>query len=529
MMQRNTMPRRPLRRRSWIALGVLAVVLGSVLFVLLRSPEVEGPGSREAPAKSEVKHHRYRNRTLFRPAPADKPEAERPKISGHVYSTAGDPIAGATVVASTFEIAGNLLSTVGTVQSDELGRFELTLPEGTYQLNASVEGYGTTSVSAHSGEVVSLVLPKSGVIEGRVLDERGEPVQRFAIDVLSAVSADVPATPPLFSRTFESPDGSYRIEQLPSWEIVVRATASDHAPAFSPMITVRAEDVEKMDFTLSKGCTLTGRVVDSAGLPQPNVFVDAESVIAAGQMSDVALEAAAQAQTEDDGSFTLPNVPKGAIAVRAYDGSNAVSTVNVEVGECDRVEPVELVMSPGGSIAGVAREADGTPIAGARLTLMHRPIGFVNTVSDAEGRFRFEQVPPGPVRMMMQRADQVTVTGVMVEEDKETHQDMTLPPQGTGELRGRITAGGKPLPATRLMVATHLSEQGSVGLYYPTTAEDGSYRVSGLPPGVYLVNVMSTSTGDGVQVNAGEVATLDLRVIDPPSVKDKAAAMPAAR
>lgn len=526
MMQRNTMPRRPLRRRSWIALGVLGVVLGGVLFLLLRGPDGAEPGEPKAKARVAAKHERYRNRTLFRAAPADKPDEARPTITGHVYSTDGSTIAGATVVASTFEIAGNVLSTAGTAKSDDRGRFELTLPEGTYQLNASVEGYGTTSVTAHSGEAVSLVLPKSGVIEGRVLDERGEPVTRFAIDVLTAVTADAPAMPPLFSRTFESPDGSFRVDQLPSWEIVVRATASEYAPTFSPMITVRAEDVEKMDLTLTKGCTLAGRVVDAAGAPQPNVFVDAESVLAAGQMSDVALEAAAQAQTEDDGSFTLPNVPKGTIAVRGYDGSNAVSTVNVEVGECDRVEPVKLVMSPGGSIAGVAREPDGKPIAGARLTLMHRPIGFVNTVSDEEGRFHFDQVPPGAVRLMMQRGDQVTVTGVMVEEDKETQQDITLPPQGAGELRGRITAGGKPLPSARLMVATHLGEEGSVGLYYPMTAEDGSYRVSGLPPGVYLVSVMSTSTGDGVQVKAGEVATLDLRVIDPPSVKDKAASIP---
>ncbi|AUX49109.1 hypothetical protein SOCE26_106540 [Sorangium cellulosum] len=517
-MQPNPSNQRPALRWSWVALGLLLTALAGVaLYLALRPSGGEPPAREKAPAAGAAKEARYRNRSLLRGAPAAR-QAARPTIRGHVYGTDGNTVPGATVVATTFEVAGNVLSTVGSVTSDKEGRFEFTLPEGTYQLNASVEGYGTTSTTAHSGQEVSLVLPKSGVIEGRVLDERGEPVRRFAIDVLSAVTADVPATPPLFSRTFESEDGTFRVAQLPAWEIVVRATAAGHAPAFSPMVVVRSDDTKKVDLTLSKGCTLTGRAVDPSGAPQPRVFIDAESVLAAGEMSDLALEAAAQAQTEDDGSFVLPNVPKGKVSVRAYDGSNAVSTLDIEVADCDRLEPVKLVMSPGGSISGVARSADGEPVAGAKLTLMHRPIGFVNTVSDAEGRYHFDQVPPGTIRMMMQRGDQVTVTGVDIQEGKETAQDIKLPPEGKGELRGRVTIGNRPFPGARLMVATQVGD-GAVGLYYPTTAEDGSFYLSSIPPGLYIVNVESTVIGNGVTVKPGEVANVDLHVTDLPAGK----------
>ncbi|WP_437570591.1 carboxypeptidase regulatory-like domain-containing protein [Sorangium sp. So ce542] len=525
MMQPNASERKPSRRPLWIAVGLLLTALAGVTLFLVLRPNDEQTASERGPAARAGKRAPYRNRAILRSAPAAKPEA-RPTISGHVYGTDGNTIAGVTVVATTFEVAGNVLSTVGSVKSDDSGRFELTLPDGTYQLSASVEGYGTTSATAHSGEPVSLVLPRSGVIEGRVLDERGEPVRRFAIDVLSVMTEDNPAPPPLLSRTFESPDGSFRIDQLPSWDIVVRATAAEFAPAFSPMTTVRAGDVAKMDLTLSRGCTLTGRVVDSSGAPLPGVYVDAESLLVAGEMSDVAMEAAAQAETEDDGSFSLPHVPQGTIVVRGYDGSNAVSSVEAEVSSCDKLSPVKLVMSSGGSLSGVARDADGKPIDGARITLAHRTTGFVNTVSDAGGRFHFEQIPPGAIRVMARHGAQVTMTGVNIEEGKNAQLDITLAPKGTGELRGRVTAGGKPLPGARVMVATPIGDDGTIGLYYPVTAEDGSYRVSELPSGPYIINVESTSTGAGLKVKPDEVTTVDLSIIDLPGGKDKEAALP---
>ncbi|MGK4009310.1 carboxypeptidase-like regulatory domain-containing protein [Sorangium sp. So ce1036] len=497
----------------------MAALAGVVLFFVLRPKDEQTPRAG-APAAGAERHVRYRNRAIVRAAPAAKREA-RPTISGHVYGTDGNTIAGVTVVASTFEVAGNVLSAAGSVKSDEDGRFELTLPDGTYQISASAEGYGATSITAHPGDAVSLVLPKSGVIEGRVLDERGEPVRRFSIDVLTVVTAETPATPALFSRTFESPDGTFRVDQLPSWDVIVRATAADFAPTFSPIVGVRAGDVEKMDLTLSRGCVLTGRVVDSSGAPLPGVYVDAESVIAAGEMTNLALEAAAQAETADDGSFSLPQVPKGAITVRGYDGSNAVSSVDVEVSSCDDLEPVKLVMSPGGSFSGVARDGDGKPIAGARLTLLHRPIGFVDTVSDAEGRFHFEQVPPGMLRVMMRYGEQVVLAGVDIEDGKSTQQDISLAPQGTGEIRGRVTVGGRPLPGARLMLATPVGDDGTIGLYHPVTAEDGSYRVSGVLPGPYIINVESTNIGGNLQVKPGELTTMDLQVTDLPSTKDQ--------
>lgn len=95
-----------------------------------------------------------------------------------------------------------------------------------------------------------------------------------------------------------------------------------------------------------------------------------------------------------------------------------------------------------------------------------------------------------------------------------------LPQQGQGELTGRVLAGEQPLSAVRVAVATRSSADGSVEIRYGMTAEDGRYRVSSLPPGIYLVSVQSTSTGQGARIRPGEVTTLDLQVAGPSSAAD---------
>src|SRR6185437_13734829 len=132
------------------------------------------PAARAARTSGEV-HSTYKNRAMIWQSAAKQQRAEQPKISGNVYSGDGMSLAGATILATTFDRAGNTPSTLGTVKSDEQGHFEIPLPDGTYQLNASLDGYGPTAATANAGDTVSLVLSKSGVLRGHVRDESGQP------------------------------------------------------------------------------------------------------------------------------------------------------------------------------------------------------------------------------------------------------------------------------------------------------------------------------------------------------------------
>ncbi len=453
----------------------------------------------------------YRNRAVLPRIREGAPDPVEPlAVRGNVYSGDGELLAGASVVATTFDMAGNMPSPVGSVRSDAEGRFAIPLPEGTYQLNATLPGYGPTAITAQAGDTVSMVLSRSGVLRGHVLDEHGRPIRRFTIDVLAVVPGDAPAPPPAWSKSFESPDGSYVADQIPAWPVMLRAVAEDRAPGFSKPISVHAGEARDVDLTVGEGCTLSGTVQDGRGNPLPRVLVNAEERTSAGSALDPTLQTSTQAQSDDDGRFTLEHVPPGTVLVRGYDGSFAVATVTVAATDCAALAPVKLTLSAGGGIAGVARRADGAPLAGARLSISDRSIGFVNVRSDGDGRFRFDAVPAGDVRIELEHRGQRTMTYVEVKDGETVTQDMTLFASGDGELRGHVTAGKRPIAGARLLVAANHGRQEGIALYFPVTGEDGSFRIPSLPEGNYLVSVMSTTSSRGLQVHAGATANVDL-------------------
>lgn len=501
----------PRSGRGWIAVVVaLAVVAGAFVFYFARG---KGPTAHRSRGQSTAVKSSYRNRAIApAPEPTGAAEPEQPVIRGNVYDAEGGLVAGAKIAALTYDVAGNMASVVAAVQADEDGRFEIPLTAGTYQLNVTHEGFGPTSIVAQTGDTVSAVLPRSGTIKGHVVDAKGKPVKRFTVDLVSAVPGDAPAPPPVWSKTFDSRDGTFEANQLPAWPVVVRASSTDHAPAFSKPMQLRTDETREITLTLTDGCVLEGKVVDKEGRPLPRVLVNAEERLTAGSVADPVIQASTQAVSDSDGSFSLDHVPRGTVLVRGYDGDNAASTVTIEVAECDKLSPVKLVMSPGGSIEGVTRTSDGKPIPGARVMLTERAVGIVNTTSDAEGRYRFDEVPAGIFRIQVDHGMQSALKFVQVREGGTSHLDLTLFGAGTGELKGKVTAGDKPLAGARLLVASNRGRAAGIAMYFPVTGKDGTFRVPSIPEGSYLVSVMSTPAGAGVQVKKDEAASVNIDV-----------------
>jgi len=504
----NHLSRTSSRAPLW--LGALLLLAAFGVFLHFKS---KGVAMGAATPASGAPQRPYSNRSVSQKLwGARGAQAQSPVIKGVVYNASGNPLRDAAVTASTFEVAGNLASPAGTIKSDELGRFELPLREGTYQLSASLDGFGPAGATAHTGDTIALILPESGVITGRVLDEHRNPMSRFVIDVIVSAPGDMPAPPPVFSRRFTSLDGSFRVDQLPSRTVVVRAGAEGYAPAYSPDFNVAPGATVTADLTLARGCVLTGKVEDPSGAPAARVLVDAEARTGAGSVGELSVQTSDQAESGEDGSFSLQNVPKGTVTVRAYSGDSAVTTALVEVSDCAQLKPLKLVMGVGASLSGVARDREGNPIAGARLTLMQRTMGFVSTASDAEGRFRFEKLSPGRTRFELSHDGLAIQRFVILEDGKENKMDMVLPAEGTGQLRGRVTAGGKPFAGAQLTVASNLGRGKGLGVFHPITGSDGTYQLDKIPQGPYVVSVVSTPVVSGAQVKSDQTATVDLDV-----------------
>lgn len=514
-MQKTTLKVRQKKALLWgLILGVIAISAGIVGWALRFKAE---PGP--AKARRDASHRAapaYANRSLWRPAkPEQAPKAEEasPTLTGVVYDIEGHALEGASISASTFEVAGNRLSTAKSSQSDKNGQFSLEVPDGMYLVNAAMPGYSPAAASAATGQPISLILQRAGAIVGRVLDEDGAPVRDFAIDLLSPTPSDVVTPPPVFSRTFHDADGAFQIPDVPGWMVTVRATATGYAPTFSRRVKVAVGQTETVEIRLSKGCSLAGVAVDENGSPVPGVIVNAESFVSQGANDDTSVDATDDVYSGDDGTFTLDQVPTGMIVVRGYDGKNAVSTTELTIGSCESVSPVRLVMSPGGGIAGVARDSNGKPIANARLSVSKRSIGFVNTMSDAEGKYSFDKLPVGKISMELLYDGRKTFQIAEVKSGEVTQHDISLPPQGTGKLRGRVTAGGRPLAGAQILVATSLGGEAGLAMYYPTTDSDGMYHIDAMTPGSYVLNVTSTPQTAGAVITADQLTTTDINVV----------------
>jgi hypothetical protein len=202
----------PRRWPFWSALIALAIAAFFAVGPKHDGPSVAGPGATSKQKSGYVNRARWSAPT----APPGEAAPRMPSITGAVYDPTGAPLAGAVIAATTFEVAGNFPTTAASVSSDERGRFELRVPNGSYNLIGNKEGYGPTLVIAHSGDEVGIVLPKSGVVQGYVLNERKEPVTRFTIDVITMAPDSTAAPAPLLSKRFDSPDGSFRVAELPA-------------------------------------------------------------------------------------------------------------------------------------------------------------------------------------------------------------------------------------------------------------------------------------------------------------------------
>lgn len=510
-MKAKAIAERPQRRSIWMYLTLLAVLAGALGFYFMRG---KGTSSFRGSKKTAAVKSSYKNRALL-PAP-ETPAAEDPPalpaIRGIVYDTDGGTVAGATLVALTYDVAGNVATRVADASSDEQGRFEIPLREGTYQVNVSKEGYGPSTVVVQTGETASVVLPRSGTLTGHVVDEKGKPVRRFTLELVSAVPGDVPAPPPIFTKSFDNRDGSFEVDQLPAWPVIVRVAADDLAPGFSKPVSAAVGEKRDVTITLTEGCTLRGKVVDKSGLALPRVLVNVEERLNAASTSDPSLQASTQAVTDGDGGFVLEHVARGSALLRGYDGDNAPTTMVVEIRECDKLAPVTLVMSPGGTLEGTARGSDGKPLSGARVTLTDRSIGVINTMSDEEGRYHFEDLPPGILRVSLEHEGKSAMNFAQIREGVTSTVDLTLFPSGTGKIEGRVIAGKKPVAGARLLVAANHGRAKGIAMYFPVTNADGTFTVPSIPVGAYLVSVMSTSAGGGVQVTKDEVAKMELDV-----------------
>jgi protocatechuate 3,4-dioxygenase beta subunit len=316
-------------------------------------------------------------------------QAARPNLRGRVLDANGGTIAGATVRAQTGEVGNSRAS--GTAEepakgwlaatlTDELGRFQMSLPAGLVRLTAEASGYARISAQVRIGEqserAIELALTAASVIAGRLLDEKsrtpivGVSVQAQRIGTVIASQGNATTDLEGRFRIQGLTAGSYRLT-LPSstWAIPPTTVPVDAASeATAELLAQRAGSVviraktSRGEKCVSGFVTLDGTTLD----PTP---------------------------IDKDGQAVFTGVLPGEyrVTISCDDAARTSQTVKVSAdGRTEQIAEAPALTTVQGSII-----YEGKPVSGAfNVTLASDAGASVSCSTSLEGAFSC-RVPAG--------------------------------------------------------------------------------------------------------------------------------------
>ena len=307
----------------------------------------------------------------------------------------------------------------------------------------------------HSPSSFAQTQKEPGSIAGRVkLDDK--PAKGITV-IASAAASDAASvalemfTPPASLRAVTDSDGSYKLERVPAGKYHVTTSAPALVSADSNKVITVSESaaVEGVDFALSLGGVITGRLTDSDGRPVIGERITLKSLDSQNDAfsSRTARLGSRMYATDDRGIYRIFGVPPGRYIVSAGKQSDLtagffsqplrrVHTFYPGVTEEVKAKPVQVdagaeatgvdiqfsVTEKGFVISGRVLDSESrTPIANAMVTYSKtqkgstndpsasKPVGMTST--NDKGEFRFAAVTPGNYKLEASSLGPLTGTG----------------------------------------------------------------------------------------------------------------------
>ena len=433
-----------------------------------------------------------------------------------------DPVEGSLVETRTGESSARVsaeprLGLVDAV-SDERGEFRLEgLVNSVYAVSASAPGYGrTTKANVSPGEPVELYLfPGSGVY-GRLLDEKGKPVEGALV---SAESEDRMRMHGPSTAQRSDADGRFAFLGLEPGGYRLFARHEDFAPAFHDLELSKESDGE-VELVLTAGVTVTGRLVDENDEPVAGKV--SLRGLDGGSVSSI-LRSRMTAETDAEGFFSLASVPPGAHTIlaeaRGYGSENIEAVVSGKTREEDLGD---IVLETGLVISGRVVDKSGAPITASAVVSASQPARgmmssagdlFVTAEADEEGRFVLAGLSPGAHHLTATAPGFGNSERVMAEPGA-SNVTLTLPL--TGSIRGTVVdPEGRPVASFQAMARS--SERRGFGGMSVQDVE-GALVLDDVAEGEYAVEIVSADflpeAISSVLVSGGsvtEIGTIRLR------------------
>jgi protocatechuate 3,4-dioxygenase beta subunit len=390
-------------------------------------------------------------------------------IAGRVTTAYGAP---GRVLVQARPVGG----AASIVQSDDGGRFEISsLDPGTYELVVSgatdhglvdnlTPGEPTTAVvRAGQTTTANLVIElPSGVIRGRVVDDRGAPVTDAFVG-LGFEHDDAPAIGQARgdgNEILAGSDGRFRANHLSKGPYSVRAYRKGGGEAIAAHVAIGS------DITLVLKAT-----GDITGLAhRTGAAIDDLHVSIFDRDTDERLREETFFRT--GGKFALRGVPAGHYWIRVGTGGSERQTMVDLAAE----EHATLDVALEGNVTVVGRAIDARtrkPVAGIQMLASVSNISWwsstasdLRNVSDPGGRFEVVNVPRG----------RLEITGRMLDLDGHVFDPVTVHRVVTAEDPDVIDLG------EIFVVSTTTATRGDAGLSFEVSGEPAVARAIGVEP-----------------------------------------------
>ncbi|MEE8467261.1 MAG: sigma-70 family RNA polymerase sigma factor, partial [Planctomycetota bacterium] len=403
----------------------------------------------------------------------------------------GAPLAG--IVVAALEQGRPEIESVGrSARSDEQGRVRFEdLRAGPVRLVADRGAWVDVNVAESGRTQVELAVELGVRVRGLVLEPGGQPVAGAAI-VLQTGEPSLDWNQ-IAQVAVTGADGRFELIDVEVRSLIA-ARAAGYAPSDLDLLAHRALDPgDECEVTLhlvAGGGVARGVVLSPQGAPVSgaHVWVEDRGEPTAWRNTP----RGSHLSTAQDGTFELGSLALGrahvVVAARGY--AREVVRIPVVSGSGPQ-SPIHL--RPPAGIDGRVLAADGRPQGGVTVRLArigqryaadYAPLGFRPTVSDVEGRFHFDDLPPGEARVIAQpRGHPALEQQGTLRVGERSNMELRTPSGLV--LTGRaLEPGGEPLTGVIILL-----DGGAGWRTQLQTEADGSFRFESVPEGpltVYL-------------------------------------------
>jgi protocatechuate 3,4-dioxygenase beta subunit/5-hydroxyisourate hydrolase-like protein (transthyretin family) len=463
-------------------------------------------------------------------------------LSGRVVDAdTGRPIPGVRLVAKARD-GGEFLA-----RSGRDGRYSVPgLPPRPYRLEVDDERFvpWSSEVDVSPGESESRDVPlvRGAALSGRVVDERGTPIEGATIQVFrgggrSAIRDFVRRMQVRSETVRTARDGSFKATRL--------------EPGGGQRLDVRHEDYEDrsmggidlspgattsgISVVLRTGLALEGLVKDEEDRPLGGVEVELQQSRTfrgrRGGMSVTMLGPGSRPRKETgtDGRFAFRGLAAGDYTLIARRPGYARVTLDpVKLAEDGNLEPLELILAPGATISGFLRDGSGAGAPGWHVSARAAgegggpafgPGGLrTEEPSGPDGAFLIEGLAEGEVYDLQVMGPKGL--GPRLADVTAPADDVEITVEGGGRIHGRVVDAESGGPVSDFEVSYRPDARAGVrfffaggrggrGPYQPQSfhAEDGAFVLEDVSPGRWTVEVSAEGfqpgSASGVVVEEG--------------------------